>query len=624
MDPSVNRTSSSVPTVHPLSSATGSETASCSSASSATADPSTTFGTTKPLLATGSSTVTWRVWPSIDTGPVPMPTAWSTSGSASTASTIPGLSPPPPNWLAAIIRSPSMTALTLSSTDDLSDPAKAVNTVTTPMPIISADAVAAVRRGERMALRRARAPGMRRNREIGAPITELAGRAATGPTATTPAAVSNAPRAAPPSAPLDAPVTTRNDTAGEHRRAGDETPPRRRRTVDRDVTQRGEWSDPRGAHCRGERCEQRDQDPDERSDDERGRLDRQTTGRQRETERVEQRLQALGKCEAEAQPDRRGDDADHDRLSGERPEHLAPIGPDRPQQRRRPLALGGDDRERVVDAERRDEQRHAREHEQEDAQEADEVGVDLVVRLVDEVVAADHFDTVGRHVGDAGDERFLADPVVGLDEQRRHAAGLARHVLFGPRQRERGERRRTETVFAAERRDPDDLDVDRLRRGDDRVIADRQVAVLGGAAVDHDLVVGHWGTSLDELVGVEVGVLDPVAGERRRAFATELLAVGARELTEALDLWLHDGNTVDLGELVGQRTVDEVLGELTVRGERVGAAHDGVGRAERRLEQRVEVGAECVAEQHRAGEQGNAETHRERCAQQPAHMGAYR
>ncbi len=102
-----------------------------------------------------------------------------------------------------------MTALTLSSTDDLSDPAKAVNTVTTPMPIISADAVAAVRRGERMALRRARAPGMRRNREIGAPITELAGRAATGPTATTPAAVSNAPRAAPPSAPLDAPVTTR-------------------------------------------------------------------------------------------------------------------------------------------------------------------------------------------------------------------------------------------------------------------------------------------------------------------------------------------------------------------------------------------------------------------------------
>ena len=101
-----------------------------------------------------------------------------------------------------------MTALTLSSTDDLSDPANAVNTVTTPMPIISADAVAAVRRGERMALRRARAPGMRRNREIGAPITELAGRATTGPMATTPAAVSNAPRAAWPSAPLEAPVTT--------------------------------------------------------------------------------------------------------------------------------------------------------------------------------------------------------------------------------------------------------------------------------------------------------------------------------------------------------------------------------------------------------------------------------
>ena len=74
------------------------------------------------------------------------------------------------------------------------------------------------------------------------------------------------------------------------------------------------------------------------------------------------------------------------------------------------------------------------EHEQEDAQEADEVGVDLVVRLVDEVGAADHLDAVGRHVGDAGDELVLAHTVVGLDEQRRHASGLTRHVLFGPRQ----------------------------------------------------------------------------------------------------------------------------------------------------------------------------------------------
>ena len=141
------------------------------------------------------------------------------------------------------------------------------------------------------------------------------------------------------------------------------------------------------------------------------------------------------------------------------------------------------------------------------------------------------------------------DPVVGLDEKRRHASGLTRHVRFGPRQRERGERRRTETVLAAERRDPDDLDLDRLRRGDDRVIADRQVAVLRGAPVDHHLVVGDRGAAVDELVGVELGILDPVAGERRRALATELLAVSAGQLTEALDLWCDDGDAVDLGEL---------------------------------------------------------------------------
>ena len=148
--------------------------------------------------------------------------------------------------------------------------------------------------------------------------------------------------------------------------------------------------------------------------------------------------------------------------------------------------------------------------------------------------------------------------------------------------------------------------------------------VVGGAPVDDDLVVRLRCPSLDELVGVEVGIVDPVAGERRRTFATELLAVGAGELPEALDLWGHDGDAVDPGELGRQRTVDEILGELAVGRERVGAAHHGVGRAERRLEQRVEVGAEGVAEQHRAGEQGDAEAHRERRAEEAAHVGAHR
>ena len=303
-----------------------------------------------------------------------------------------------------------MTALTLSSTDDLSDPAKAVNTVTTPMPIISADAVAAVRRGERTALRRARTPGMRRNRAIGAPITELAGRAATGPTATTPAAVSSAPSAAPPRAPLDAPVTTRKTPP-----ASIAEPATRRHRDDAERSTATSRSAASGATREARTAGARDASSVIRipTSGAMTSVDIRTVRPPAGSAKPNASNSAFrpwASTKPRPRPDRRGDDADHDRLSGERPEHLATIGPDRPQQRRRPLTLGGDDRERVVDAERRDEQRDAREHEQEDAQEADEVGVDLVVRLVDEIVAADHFDAVGRHVGDAGDERVLARP----------------------------------------------------------------------------------------------------------------------------------------------------------------------------------------------------------------------
>ena len=92
----MKRTGSVVPTVHPLSSASASPTAISPAVNSATV-PSTGSGSIAPALAAGSSTVTWRVRLSIETGPTAMLTAWSTSGSASTASTMPGLSPPPPN-----------------------------------------------------------------------------------------------------------------------------------------------------------------------------------------------------------------------------------------------------------------------------------------------------------------------------------------------------------------------------------------------------------------------------------------------------------------------------------------------------------------------------------------------
>ena len=84
---------------------------------------------------------------------------------------------------------------TVSLIDALIDAANTVNRVTTPTPIISAVAVPAVRRGLRIALRRASEPVIPRRRGRGAPITRLAGRATTGPNTDTPTIVASAPSA---------------------------------------------------------------------------------------------------------------------------------------------------------------------------------------------------------------------------------------------------------------------------------------------------------------------------------------------------------------------------------------------------------------------------------------------
>ena len=96
-------------------------------------------------------------------------------------------------------------------------------------------------------------------------------------------------------------------------------------------------------------------------------------------------LSALRQCETDEQADGGGDHADDERLGEHRAEHLPAVGADGPQQCRGPQALRDDDRERVVDAERGDEERHAGEHQQERAEEAEEVGIELVGRLVGEV-----------------------------------------------------------------------------------------------------------------------------------------------------------------------------------------------------------------------------------------------
>ena len=79
-----------------------------------------------------------------------------------------------------------------------SDAPITVNKVATATPTISADAVAAVRRGLCSALSRASRPPTPRSAAIGAPSTAAAGRTATGPRTTNPARIPTAPAMAGP------------------------------------------------------------------------------------------------------------------------------------------------------------------------------------------------------------------------------------------------------------------------------------------------------------------------------------------------------------------------------------------------------------------------------------------
>ena len=113
-------------------------------------------------------------------------------------------------------------------------------------------------------------------------------------------------------------------------------------------------------------------DADEQRDDDRAGLEREAVVRQREADGVEELEEALAEGEAEEEADDRRDQADHERLEDDRAQHLSPRGAERAQGRELAGALRDRDRERVGDHERADEERNAREREQERLQEADE------------------------------------------------------------------------------------------------------------------------------------------------------------------------------------------------------------------------------------------------------------
>ena len=98
----------------------------------------------------------------------------------------PGPARPPRCAMESTTRSPAKLSSTVDSTDALVEAPRIEMNATRVTPIISAEAVAAVRFGFRMAFSRARLPATPRRRGRGLPSSQLTGRARTGPSTTVP------------------------------------------------------------------------------------------------------------------------------------------------------------------------------------------------------------------------------------------------------------------------------------------------------------------------------------------------------------------------------------------------------------------------------------------------------
>ena len=418
-----------------------------------------------------------------------------------------GLSPAPLKFCDAITRSPPNCLLTVSSIAAFTDAANTVNSVTTATPTMSADAVAAVRRGLRIALSRARRPVILRKRAIGAPNAAAAGCAAIGPRTTMPTIVKNAPNpAGPRPAPPIAAATTSTMPATVN------STPRLTRTTEIRVFS---MATSRSAASGGTR-------------------DARIAGTTVATSvtimptanaaitvdgftvsaplvmPAPRAWNSARKPAASGDPDDqaedRRDETDRGGFERDRAEHLGAGRADRAQERRLARALGDDDRERVVDAERRDEQRDEREHQQERLEEAEERLVDVVVVLLGELLARDGFDTARQDLLEVRDELLLTHALLRRDVDVRDLVGAGHEQLLRFVERERDVRDRAETVLAADRQDADDLHLRRIGREHGDRVADGDVLVLGDLLVDRDLARGLGRPALVDGPRVEAGI----------------------------------------------------------------------------------------------------------------------
>ncbi len=317
-----------------------------------------------------------------------------------------------------------------------------------------------------------------------------------------------------------------------------------------------------------------------------------------------------------------GGRADEERLEAHGTEHLGPRRADRPQQRGLPRPLGEDHGERVVDAEGRDEQGHAGEHQEEDLEEVEEVVADRSDLLVGQLRSGDHVGVVVEDGPNSRGQLVGSDAVGPPDEHLVHLRGISGEVLLGVGRVHRGVGGATEGVLPVEGHEAHDLHLERLRDADEDGVAHLDVTVVGGSSVEDDLAGRLGGPAGGQLVGGDRLVVDPRPAERRRPVAPDRLAVGAHHLDRAGDQRLGVGHAVDRADVVEDRRVERRALLEVVAADLRGAPDHHVGAGVGRREDVVEGGAERVAQHQRPGEERHADEHGGAGAEQPSGVGA--
>ena len=174
----------------------------------------------------------------------------------------------------------------------------------------------------------------------------------------------------------------------------------------------------------------------------------------------------------------------------------------------------------------------------------------------------------------------------------------------------------------AERGEADDRDGDAGGREHRGRVADREVVPPSAVARSITTSVGVLGraprgAALRERQPAQLRIVDPVGGDGRGSIAANRLAVGTDELGDAPDLGNRGGDAVDRGDLVDHRLVDEAAGALLLAADAGGVADDDVGAVVGRREGVAEPGLGGVAEDHRPGEEGDAEHDGDAGAEEP-------